>query len=483
MTSLQNEQQQQQQQQEDIRIGDRLLSDDGYFGTVMYIGDVDGFQGQWYGVCWDSATRGKHKGTIKQRAYFECAYDGSGSFMKLDKLIRGRTLLDAIVTKFSDHVDHSGLGNIDRNTPIEMIGMEKVREQQKTISKQTVIVANNLTISSIDPPSAIAMYLGENLLELNLSQNLISRWSDVGNLVTQTSKLERLTLSENRLLDDLNPSKLIQSSSSSGVKALFLNHTKTGWDTACRMVHILFPHLEVLGLHGNSISTLHLQAPNTVTEVFKHLKSLDLSNNSINQFTTLLEGVALIDSLQELNLSKNLLDNITFPTTSLVAYDELIQGGKQTLLFSGLSTLFLSNNLIADTSSIDSLDQLPSLTELSLRDNPIIDYFHSQSTTASTSSATTSSVALPSSSNDSRLQNEKLMLNRMNIIPRISRLHVLNLTNITTLERSDSERYLLHSYFKHHQQLDNNSNNNDNDFHPTKMEYLKRLHGETLQNI
>jgi dynactin complex subunit len=50
----------------------KRLSTKGQRCTVRYIGPVAGKQGQWLGVEWDDATRGKHSGTHQGVEYFKC---------------------------------------------------------------------------------------------------------------------------------------------------------------------------------------------------------------------------------------------------------------------------------------------------------------------------------------------------------------------------------------------------------------------------
>lgn len=52
-----------------IEVGDRVAV--GYDrGTVRYVGPVDGYSGEWIGIDWDDAKRGKHNGTVNGRVYF-----------------------------------------------------------------------------------------------------------------------------------------------------------------------------------------------------------------------------------------------------------------------------------------------------------------------------------------------------------------------------------------------------------------------------
>jgi len=44
--------------------------------TVRYVGSIDGQSGDWVGLEWDNAARGKHDGSVNGRRYFHCAYAG-----------------------------------------------------------------------------------------------------------------------------------------------------------------------------------------------------------------------------------------------------------------------------------------------------------------------------------------------------------------------------------------------------------------------
>lgn len=50
-------------------IGDRIECG-GHFGTVKYIGIVEGYDNIWLGIDWDDPLRGKHNGTVNGIRYF-----------------------------------------------------------------------------------------------------------------------------------------------------------------------------------------------------------------------------------------------------------------------------------------------------------------------------------------------------------------------------------------------------------------------------
>lgn len=51
------------------KVGSRIECA-GYYGTVKYIGPVEGHKGLWLGVDWDDPERGKHNGTVNGVQYF-----------------------------------------------------------------------------------------------------------------------------------------------------------------------------------------------------------------------------------------------------------------------------------------------------------------------------------------------------------------------------------------------------------------------------
>ncbi|EFA77780.1 tubulin binding cofactor E [Heterostelium album PN500] len=315
-----------------IKVGDRILSDDGYHGTVMYIGDVDGFQGMWYGLCWDDPTRGKHRGTIKDRTYFQCPYhNSSASFMKIDKLTRGIYFMDAIINKYTE--------KLDNYVQVEMIGMEKIRERQRHISTLENINATSLKIANINDDPIIFTYLSENLKELNLTNNLLSNWNDIIKLLKQLRNLENLTLSENRL--EFNHKDIVESVSVDNkfktITTLLINRTNINWSTAVSLVSLLFPSLTTLGLHSNYITDLTYNNNNNnnsstdennnnnnndLQNIFKNLLNLDLSNNLLSNTNDLIE-LSKIESLIQLNLNDNKFKSIEIPEElTSVSYDQ-----------------------------------------------------------------------------------------------------------------------------------------------------------------
>lgn len=59
-------------------VGDRIECS-GDFGTIKYVGSIDGYSGVWYGIDWDDKGRGKHDGIVKGVRYFTSRYVSSSN--------------------------------------------------------------------------------------------------------------------------------------------------------------------------------------------------------------------------------------------------------------------------------------------------------------------------------------------------------------------------------------------------------------------
>lgn len=92
-----------------------------YYGTIKYIGEVQGSTGNWVGLRWDDPRRGKHDGEhngiyfiINQvliqigKRYFTCEA-GRGSFARAEKLNFGVSLSQALQMKYVLETEQEGI--------------------------------------------------------------------------------------------------------------------------------------------------------------------------------------------------------------------------------------------------------------------------------------------------------------------------------------------------------------------------------------
>ena len=73
-------------------------------GTVKYVGPVEGYEGLWIGVDWDSCSgSGSHDGSFRGIRYFFADSEASGSFVRphvLQSPACGLTFIEAMVLKY-----------------------------------------------------------------------------------------------------------------------------------------------------------------------------------------------------------------------------------------------------------------------------------------------------------------------------------------------------------------------------------------------
>ena len=159
---------------EGFELDCRVRDNDGYRGTVRYIGPVAAAKNQeesWLGIEWDKQDRGKHDGSCtdkegKLHRYFQCM-NGAGSFVRPSKknpISSGRSFETALreryvetnapkITKESegDHTlpDSFVITSKGNAKPIEFLGETKIRKWQQINQVDTIAVRDD-TLSSID---------------------------------------------------------------------------------------------------------------------------------------------------------------------------------------------------------------------------------------------------------------------------------------------------------------------------------------------
>ena len=79
--------------------------------TVKYFGEVKDQTGNWIGLEWDDAARGKNDGSTSRSRYFSCRQAGAGSFMRREKFasqaILGRDILSSLQDRYGDQSSHN----------------------------------------------------------------------------------------------------------------------------------------------------------------------------------------------------------------------------------------------------------------------------------------------------------------------------------------------------------------------------------------
>ena len=195
----------------------RRLSYNGALCTVRYHGTLPGTQGEWLGVEWDHAGRGKHDGKHQGKRFFQCRSSEpvAGSFIRPSRPSdEPRSFLDALRFKYgAEDVNSKSLGgekhSISNGAPIEIsgkvveeVGFDRVRRQQAVLQNLRIVLLDELCLQSITlqiPLSRTVENLQENIfrtcpniVELDLGWNLIETWGDVADICVPLRKLQVL---------------------------------------------------------------------------------------------------------------------------------------------------------------------------------------------------------------------------------------------------------------------------------------------------
>lgn len=121
--------------QRPLTLGTRLIVGK-HAATIRYVGPVEGQQGEWVGLEWDEASRGKHDGSHSGVRYFSCARGPTaGSLVRLPKLLEGADLgqpLAAAIQARYKNANEDAIENDEayvptashRHVPIQLVGAE-----------------------------------------------------------------------------------------------------------------------------------------------------------------------------------------------------------------------------------------------------------------------------------------------------------------------------------------------------------------------
>lgn len=203
-----------------------------------------------------------------------------------------------------------------------------------------------------------------HIAELDLTDNLLSEWSEIFVLLRVFPSLEFLNLSNNLLHTPITQEDLehhVQQKQQSQrttlmTKKLVLNGNKINWTSADRLIQIM-PQLEELHL-----STNNLHNP-TGEESIQHenLRLLYLSCNPIDDFQDIAERLtAQCPMLEQLSLSEC---PVTFNAEPLSPSNPILPN---------LSALNLSTTKISTWEEVDKLRGLSALTELRIQHVPLL---------------------------------------------------------------------------------------------------------------
>lgn len=466
-----------------FRIGSRIVIAGRHLATIRFLGQVHGQDGEWVGLEWDDPSRGKHDGMYDGVRYFECqrntashgrceednTHAGPGSLIRLRKLIQnaetGISLEKAIDERYKYSVrreckndmikeeekDPDIVGactGVAHNTvQAVLVGEEKSEHIARSDGRLMQVSCAAMFVSDITPTLRLQSFL-RKVEYLDLSSNLLCRWSEVLRLIDSLPALKTLDVSDNKMELDKDEGKklgdtklqgrqedrLIESSRDQdcSLESLILNRCALTWYTALQFARSL-PSIKFLYLCENDIDNMKSVNREEVLKSLSGLRLLDLSRNQLSDWKEVSATLGNLDRLQTLLLTQNNFSEISY---------------SQEHAFPHLKQLGLGSNNINSWESVNQLHLFPALEELRLSKNPII--------------------------------SEDPAARRYDIIVRLGRLQVLNGGTISASERRDAEL----DYLRRSVQLVNTVGPSSEDTHrkPTPHDESQRGNLEESQS-
>ncbi|XP_063861604.1 tubulin-specific chaperone E-like isoform X1 [Scylla paramamosain] len=422
-----------------VGIG-RRVECDGHRGTIHWIGELPPAQGTWYGIDWDDASRGRHDGSHNNIKYFQTRYPTSGSFVRPAKVNTGITFEKAIRGRYQDDatVESEVMEQLQREINarfVEVVGMDKVGRKQSILEELGTAGLTGWMIWGTDEADLTTIL--PRLHSVDVSNSLLSSWIAVADIARQLPRLRFLNVSGNMLCIPDHPEELKKSLNH--VVHLVLNNMLVySWMdllTCCTM----FPELRNLQVAFNKLDVL---GP-IPCGVFDCLEELDIGENPISSWEEICH-LGSLPRLESLNANSCCLKRITFPSTSAT---------DKTPLFPHLERLMLANNPLDTWECTGELNKLSKMEYLVISYNVKTSRYFQEFTFA-----------------------------------RISKLKVLNRTELSPKEKRDCELFYLKTfsseYYKNGGKEDQNSNSLSQEFiekHPTYLRLIK-AHGAPLDD-
>ncbi|KAH8928176.1 RNI-like protein [Atractiella rhizophila] len=337
-----------------------------HHGTLLFIGEVEGTKGTWWGVEWDDVDRGKHSGEKDGKKYFETRLPHSATFIRppitfdppasvlsspptKPSISLGQSFLSAIRLKYLTSIplaDSYAL-NPEVGRELELVGMEKIAKKFGDMKKLRTIGLEEEGVYGWDEKEEGTL---DSLQKVDLSRTLLARWEDVMDIVRRLPKLDELALNSNRfaVLDTPLRVEIFRN-----LRVLQLNKTAISAQEIFYL-HSSLPLLEDLQAGYNGITSL---LPLCEEGIFPSMRSLNIEGNAITSWEEVVVSLGRLPLLERLILSFNPISSINFgpPTDSA-----------SPLPFSNLKTLALNDCPLTMWSSIDALASISSLRNLSL---------------------------------------------------------------------------------------------------------------------
>ncbi|ORX51387.1 outer arm dynein light chain 1 [Piromyces finnis] len=340
-------------------IGKRINYDNN-LGIVLYEGPVTNSKVIWLGIQWDDPSRGKHNGEYKGVKYFTPTVENSGSFVKKDSplLMVGQSFQEALIKKYiiKEEKDKNA-EPIVWGKVVETVGFEKIDKKQSNLNE---LIEVGLDLQNIEKAFAENESKGKiknicpSIEELNLSENLFTHWDDVFDILDELEHLNVLFLNKNKI-DPTSLNNIIRNKNAKfeSIKTLSLNKSIEEWKTVCNL-EPYFINLENISLGFNNLSSL---SPSLQLNQFSTLQSINFEYNKFDSWKVIEDTLGKLPSLETLKIDYNKIKSIQYSPGTFKKLDTLNLNNNlidnwETILeldkFPSLQKLRLSRNPIGD---------------------------------------------------------------------------------------------------------------------------------------
>ncbi|ODV63528.1 Pac2p ASCRUDRAFT_5500 [Ascoidea rubescens DSM 1968] len=365
---------------------DQRLSINSELCTVKFIGYIPNWPSELaIGIEWDHILKGKNNGVLKDLQIFKSNYyivtsdseiKTGCSFIKYKKLVSsssaynvkvGIDFYSALIDKYTEKTQLDTSNIKFGNKTVLNYGFDKLIEINSNFKKLPTISLNNELVSNVDNIKTLSnqdlqSLLLPNLNILDLSNNLFSSLDQIIDILSLTPNLPTLDLSGNRFV--LFPSNGNLKHKITTVINLTLSNNLLFFGNLLFILNN-FTGLNLLNLSENYISVNFLS--NLIKpdiNPFSNIKSLNLSNNNINQLPWFL--FKAFPNLSILNLSNNKII-LSAPNSGNKDIDI-----NNVDIYNSLVDLNLSSNLISEWFELDIINWFfNNLNHLKINDNPL----------------------------------------------------------------------------------------------------------------
>jgi len=361
------------------RVG-RRVEVEGSRGTVMFDGVVEGTKGQWLGIEWDDASRGKHDGTHNGVLYFRTKGPTSGSFIRESKANFGKSFRRAVNERYRTRLEPEVAaqmhvrGSSDQITAVKLVGNEKIAERQSKIEQLEDVHVSDMRVCSLEDDDENEV-IGDgssddhdsvypiNCVSLGLAGSLLSSWGDVAAITRPMTRLQTLYLDENRIpppnSDHLQP--LVDAFTN--LQVLTLTKMDIDWSSVAACFP-MWPALQELIISNNSIT-----CTSSSSSFPPRLRLINLDGNPLSNWQSV-KTFSQLPHLETLSLAECTLGDMENPRGFLA--DAGAGEVAASSFFPSLRHLNLRDNAVSSWLTIAALSRVASLAEFVVLRNPVM---------------------------------------------------------------------------------------------------------------